>query len=356
MHIYKVLGVMSGTSLDGLDLAYCEIVMDGSWTYKIRSSVTIPYSEKRKKILTSANMLTGEELTSLDMKFGKYIGEECRRFIREHKIEPDIISSHGHTVFHQPKKGFTLQIGNGASIFAQTGIPVVCDFRTQDVAMGGQGAPLVPVGDELLFSEFDACLNLGGFANISTQDGNKRVAWDICAVNVVLNHYANNKGLAFDDRGALARSGKLHVPLLNDLALLAFYKELPPKSLGIEWVKGELMHILERYTISVEDVLHTYVCHIAEQIGITIDRPRSNLGPAKNVLVTGGGAYNDLLIEKIKKNTKASISIPDDATVQYKEALIFAFLGILKWRGEVNVLKSVTGAKEDHSSGVVFGK
>ncbi len=356
MQIYKVLGVMSGTSLDGLDLAYCEIVMDGNWTYKIGSSATIPYSEKRKKILTSANLLTGEELTSLDMKFGKYIGEECKRFIKEYKIEPDIISSHGHTIFHQPKKGFTLQIGNGASIFSETGIPVVCDFRTQDVAMGGQGAPLVPIGDELLFSEFDACLNLGGFANISTQEGNKRLAWDICAVNVVLNHYANTLGFDFDDKGAIARRGKLYDRLLKDLAGLAFYKESHPKSLGIEWVKGELMHVLERYTIPVEDVLHTYVCHIAEQIGITIDSHGSSKGPAKNVLITGGGAYNDLLIEKIKQNTKANISIPDDATIQYKEALIFAFLGVLKWRGEINVLRSVTGAKEDHSSGVVFGK
>lgn len=351
MQIYKVLGVMSGTSLDGLDVAYCEVVMDKNWTYKIRSSVTIPYSEKRKKILASANLLTGEELTSLDMKFGKYIGEECKRFIREHKIEPDLISSHGHTIFHQPQKGFTLQIGNGAFIFAETGIPVVCDFRTQDVAMGGQGAPLVPIGDELLFGDFDACLNLGGFANISTQENGRRVAWDICAVNVVLNHYANAKGLAYDDRGALARSGKLHAPLLKDLTLLAFYKQLPPKSLGVEWVKGELMHILERHTISQEDVLHTYVCHISEQIGITINRSQ-----AKNVLVTGGGSYNDLLVEKIKENTKANLSIPDDATIQYKEALIFAFLGVLKWRGEVNVLKSVTGAKEDHSSGLVYGK
>lgn len=349
MQIYKVLGVMSGTSLDGLDLAYCELVKDEKWTYKILSTVTIPYSEKRKKILQSATLLSGVELTSLHIKFGKYIGEECRKFILQHSLEVDFISSHGHTVFHQPHRGFTLQIGNGANIFAETGIPVVCDFRTQDVALGGQGAPLVPIGDQLLFGDFDACLNLGGFANISTQLNDQRIAWDICAANVVLNHYAQKSGQAFDEDGVLSQSGKLHEGLLNDLRMIDFYQELPPKSLGVEWVQTQLMHILEKYSIPVEDVLHTYVIHIAEIIGITLNKVQ-----AKNVVVTGGGAYNNFLIEKIKEKTEAQVLIPDDLTIQYKEALIFALLGVLRWRGETNVLRSVTGAKHNHSSGVIF--
>lgn len=349
MEIYKVLGVMSGTSLDGLDLAYCELVKEKNWTYKILSTVTIPYSEKRKKILANAHTLKGDELVSLNAKFGKYIGEECKKFILEHQLSPDLVSSHGHTVFHQPQKGFTLQIGNGANILAETGINVICDFRMQDVALGGQGAPLVPIGDQLLFKDYDSCLNLGGFANISAQTKNDRIAWDICAVNVVLNHYASQKGLEFDKDGELARSGNLNDQLFSDLESISFYKESAPKSLGREWIEEGLMHILNRYHISSEDILHTYVCHIAKQIGSSIDHMKS-----KDVLITGGGAYNGFLISKIKENTLANIVIPDDNTVQYKEALIFAFLGVLKWRNEINVLSSVTGSKHDHSSGVIY--
>ena len=342
---------MSGTSLDGLDLAYCELVKDKTWTYQIISSATISYSEKREKILRQAYRLTGEELTALHYKFGKYIGKECKEFIRSHQLEPMLISSHGHTIFHQPQKGFTYQVGSGAAIYAETGIPVVCDFRTQDVALGGQGAPLVPVGDQLLFGEYDACLNLGGFANISAQNGEKRTAWDICAVNVVLNHYANQAGMAFDEDGALARSGKFCEPLFQDLGMVGFYRETPPKSLGIEWVHQQLMHILEKYPIPVVDILHTYVCHIAEIIGTTLDKSH-----AEKILLSGGGSYHRFLVEKIREKTQSTIHVPDDATIQYKEALIFALLGALKWRGEVNILRSVTGARADHSSGVIYGK
>jgi len=351
MEIYKVLGVMSGTSLDGLDLAYCEIVKDKIWTYKILHSATISYSEKRTNILRKAHLLTGEELAALNHKFGKYIGEECEKFISTHHLQPDFISSHGHTVFHQPARGFTLQIGNGPEINTVTGVPVVCNFRVQDVALGGQGAPLVPQGDQLLFSNYDACLNLGGFANISAQVGGKRIAWDICAVNTVLNYYAQQLGKPYDNGGEIAARGNLHVGLLNDLDNISFYKKSPPKSLGIEWVLAELLYITNRYQIQVEDILHTYIHHITNEIGKTITELQ-----AKQVLVTGGGAYNHYLISKIKESTTANIIIPDDDTIQFKEALIFAFLGVLKWRGENNVLSSVTGAKHDHSSGVIYGK
>lgn len=350
MQIYKVLGVMSGTSLDGLDLAYCEFVKDKTWTYKILASATISYSDRRENILKNGISLTSEELVALDAKFGKYIGEEVKKFCVEHNIQPDLISSHGHTIFHQPQRGFTLQIGSGAHIYAETGIPVVCDFRKQDVALGGQGAPLVPVGDKLLFGEYDACLNLGGFANISAQIDKKRIAWDICAVNTVLNLFARELGLKYDEFGVLARSGKRFEPLYNDLLDIPFYQELPPRSLGVEWVKETLLPILNRYLIPVEDKLHTYVLHIANHIGMTIGKAQ-----ASKVLVTGGGTYHQFLMEKIKEHSDAMIIIPDDATIQFKEALIFAFLGVLRVRNENNVLKSVTGASMDHCSGVVYG-
>jgi anhydro-N-acetylmuramic acid kinase len=318
----------------------------------VLAAKTIHYSKKQESILKNAAQLSGRELAALDGKYGKFIGLECKKFINsQHLVDPCLISSHGHTVFHQPAKGFTRQIGHGAYIWAETGLPVVCDFRSQDVALGGQGAPLVPVGDELLFGNFQACLNLGGFANISTQINNKRVAWDICAVNVILNHYANQLGYAFDNSGAIARSGKLHENLLKDLKEIDFYKTLPPKSLGIEWVMEHVLHILEKYPIGVADILHTYICHIAEEIA----KPINDLHTPQ-VLITGGGAYNDFLVEKIKQHTGAIITIPNPTIVEYKEALIFAFLGLLKWRGENNILSSVTGANKDHSSGIIYGK
>jgi anhydro-N-acetylmuramic acid kinase len=352
IEVYKVLGVMSGTSLDGLDLAYCEFVKGDYWSYHIQAAQTIHYSPKQETILKNAAQLSGRELAALDCKYGKFIGSECKKFIHTHLFaEPSFISSHGHTVFHQPSIGFTRQIGHGAYIQAETGLPVVCDFRSQDVALGGQGAPLVPIGDQLLFGNFQACLNLGGFANISTQIENKRIAWDICAVNVVLNQYANQMGFAFDNRGSIARSGSLHEELLNNLKEIHFYKTLPPKSLGIEWVKEQVLHILEKYPMGVSDILHTYTCHIALEIAKTLDDLQ-----IQQVMITGGGAYNDFLIEKIKQYSGAIVSIPNPTIVEYKEALIFAFLGLLKWRGENNVLCSVTGASKNHSSGLIYGK
>lgn len=350
MQVYKVIGVMSGTSLDGLDIAYCELIKEKSWKYKIGATATITYSEKQKMILKRATLLTGEELTALDVKFGKYIGVECKKFIIENKLDPDFISSHGHTVFHKPAIGVTLQIGNGAQIFAKTGLPVVCDFRTQDVALGGQGAPLVPIGDQLLFNDFFACINIGGFANISTQYNKNRIAWDICPVNVVLNYYAKKKGFEFDDGGKLARSGKFHEKLFSALNSISYYSAPSPKSLGIEWVQENIWPLLIKYNLSAEDILHTYVCHIAQCIGVELEK-----SGVKNVLITGGGVYNDFLIAQIKLKTKALITIPDDKTIQFKEALIFAFLAVLKYRGEVNVLKSVTGSTIDHCSGVIYG-
>jgi len=351
MEVYKVLGVMSGTSLDGLDVAYCEFVKADEWEFKIHDCITIPYSPKRINLLKEAIHFRGEHLTALDAKFGQYIGRECKVFIDHHKLEADLISSHGHTIFHQPQHKFTLQIGSGAHIHACTDLPVVCDFRTQDVALGGQGAPLVPIGDELLFGNFGACLNLGGFANISAQVHNKRIAWDIGAVNVVLNPLANKEGHAFDNGGEMAAKGSLHQELLNELDALDFYKQQSPKSLGIEWVQKHINHLLEKYPVPVFDVIHTYTVHIAKQIASTINKLNKN-----SVLVTGGGAYNRFLINTIKQYTNSAIIIPDDKIIQYKEALIFAFLGVLKWRGENNVLSSVTGAKRDHSSGVVYGR
>ncbi|HEV7231909.1 MAG TPA: anhydro-N-acetylmuramic acid kinase [Bacteroidia bacterium] len=349
MNTYTAIGLMSGTSLDGLDIACCTFIYQrGKWRFHISSAKTIAYTPVLKDRLRNADKLDAAGLAEIHTWFGHWMGTRADDFIRKHKLKPLIVSSHGHTVFHQPAKGFTLQIGSGASLAAACGIKTVCDFRSGDVALGGQGAPLVPIGDELLFSEYGYCLNLGGFANISFRDQNERVAFDICPVNIVLNHLTLKLGKAFDKGGALARKGTLILPLLEALNEARFYQKKGPKSLGKEWVWKEVIPLLEKQKASVPDLLHTYCEHIAYQIGIQIL-------PGKNdMLVTGGGAYNDFLMERIRDYAPCEIRIPDNLTVQFREALVFAFLGVLRLRGEHNCLSSVTGARCDSSGGCIY--
>jgi len=259
------------------------------------------------------------------------------------------VCSHGHTILHQPQNGFTLQIGNLPEISKLTQQKVVCDFRVQDVLLGGQGAPLVPIGDRILFSEYDYCMNLGGFSNVSFEENNTRIAFDISAVNTVLNFYANQLGLDYDDKGQISRTGNCNLDLLNELNALEFYQKKHPKSLGFEFVKEIILPIIECYPISIEDKLLTYTEHIAIQIALALPKKKGSM------LTTGGGAYNDFLIERIQFHLpEMSIIIPSKKILEFKEALIFALLGVLKMRGEVNALQSVTGAKYDHSSGVIY--
>ena len=233
-------------------------------------------------------------------------------------------------------------------MYEMLGHTIVCDFRVQDVLLGGQGAPLVPVGDQLLFPQFDYCLNLGGFANISTVIEGERKAYDICAVNTVLNFLAGKLNLPYDEDGRLAASGEVIVELLATLNDLSFYSEKPPKSLGMEWVEREIIPLLDPGQ-PIPSLMKTYVLHAAEQISKEVGNRSKD-----TVLVTGGGAYNSFLIDELKKRTSAQICIPSEEVVNFKEALIFAFLGVLKLRGENNVLCSVTGASKDHSSGKIF--
>jgi anhydro-N-acetylmuramic acid kinase len=340
---------MSGTSLDGLDLVAAEFWQSaGKWKFEIISAKTISYSKEWWHWLSNSPTLLGEKLIELHTKYGCFLGNETKRFIHESGFHPNLIASHGHTVFHQPDLGFTFQIGNGADIAAITGITTVSDFRTGDVALGGQGAPLVPVGDKLLFSEFDFCLNLGGFANISYEENNRRIAFDICPVNFILNHFAEKQGLQYDKNGELGRKGKINAALLKKLNQLNFYQKEPPKSLGREWVEQVFNQELNNFKISDSDKLRTVYQHIAQQIA------RIAAGSGK-MLVTGGGAFNNFLIELISNQTSVEIVIPTKEIVDFKEALIFAFLGVLKINGQNNCLSSVTGAKHDHSSGVIFG-
>ncbi len=348
---YKVIGVMSGTSLDGIDLAHIHFtIKNQKWSFEILESTTIPYTTDCLNKLKIAVDFSEQELMDLNESYTDFLGITIRNFIEENTIsEIDAVCSHGHTILHQPQNGFTLQIGNLPKISTIIGCTTVCDFRVQDVQLDGQGAPLVPIGDRILFSEFDYCLNLGGFSNISFEDNGKRIAFDISPVNTVLNFYANSFGMNYDDKGQLARSGSLNDDLLNELNGLEYYKKSHPKSLGFEFVKEIVLPLMERFPIDVKDKMHTFIEHIAIQTAAALPKKEGKL------LITGGGAYNDFLIERMQAHLhKISITVPDAKTIEFKEALIFALLGVLKLRNQINVLSSVTGAKYDHSSGYIY--
>ena len=352
--IWHVIGVMSGTSLDGVDLVYAKFIKNKTYSFEILKTDTINYSEKWKKSLFEAFNYSGEKLVKLDVDYGKFLGELIQKFIYNNSIKKiDFIASHGHTVFHQPEKNYTLQIGNGAEITAETKIKVICDFRVQDVALGGQGAPLVPIGDQLLFNDYRYCLNLGGFSNISFEKNDKRFAFDICPVNIVMNHYTRKIGKEFDDGGKMASEGVLNNDLLTALNNLSFYVDEKPKSLGYEFVVDMIIPMIDKYNLSTEDILRTFVEHVAMQLAGVLNRNSVKKENCK-VLVTGGGAFNDFLIKRLKSFTFVEVVIPDKEIINFKEAMIFAFLGVLKDQNEVNCLKSVTGARKDHSSGVLF--
>jgi anhydro-N-acetylmuramic acid kinase len=349
----KAVGLMSGTSLDGLDLVAVGFWQTGEkWNFHIEAAETVDYSAEWKNRLKNAPELSGEELIQLHTEYGRFLGNETKRFIAQNHFQPDIIASHGHTIFHQPEKGFTFQAGSGFEIAAVSGITTIADFRSGDVALGGQGAPLVPVGDRHLFSEYEYCLNLGGFANISFEKNGKRIAFDLCPVNIILNHFAEKQGFAFDKNGEMGRKGKVNSALLNKLNQLDFYHAEPPKSLGREWVEKVFMPVLNDFEITEEDKLRTVYEHIAQQIAGIIGGGTDKGGG--KMLVTGGGAFNAFLIELISGKTPVELVIPAKEIVNFKEALIFAFLGVLRLKDQINCFASVTGAKKDSCSGVVF--
>ena len=340
---------MSGTSLDGLDICFAKFRrLNSEWKFSILHAETLPYSSVWEEKLKNSIHLNAEELLALNSEYGFYLGEKVKEFITKNSLlEIDLIASHGHTVFHQPPRHFTLQIGDGRAIKILNKIPVVYDFRSQDVLMGGNGAPLVPIGDELLFSEFDACLNIGGFSNISTRNEGKRIAFDICPVNIVLNKFAQLLHQKYDEYGNLAKNGIINEEILATLNSIEFYQKTPPKSLGIEWVNENIFPKL--FDETPENILATFTEHIADQIATVF-----NDYQLKNVFFTGGGTYNSFLLEKIKLKTETEIIVPDKRIIDFKEALIFGLMGVLRFNNEINVLSSATGSSADHCSGLII--
>jgi len=346
---YKAIGLMSGTSLDGLDLAYCHFNKDDSgWHFSILKAETIAYPSKWIHHLQTCHNLDGYSLLKLHKDYGKFLAEKVNRFVTGHSLKPDLLASHGHTVFHNPSEGVTFQLGNGFVLAAETGIPVVYDFRSADVALGGQGAPLVPIGDRLLFSEYEICLNLGGFSNLSFEKEGNRLAFDPSPANLALNFLMKLFNKEFDKDGIKGRKGKIDSKLLEELNQLPYYQQTGARSLGREWLEESFSPVLNRSNLPPLDKLRTVYEHIAMQITRSI----SKLSKGK-LLITGGGAHNKFLVERIAAHTGHEIVLSEKKITDFKEALIFAFLGVLRMRNEVNCLASVTGANKDHSAGVV---
>ncbi len=355
---YNVIGVMSGTSLDGVDIVYVKFTeRDGTWTYELLDFRTIPYNDQMKEMLITAEKKRANGFAILHSDFGRFLGKLIKYFIYTKDLKPDLIASHGHTIFHQPQNRLTVQIGNGAAIAAFCNTPVACNFRTTDVALGGQGAPLVPIGDRYLYQEYDYCLNLGGIANISFEKSSQikeRIAGDIVPCNIILNHLAEKLGMEYDNEGTIARKGNVDTELLLSLNKLKYYSQPFPKSLGKELITEQ--HIVELVSskIGIEDKLRTVNEHIAQQISKVILEDKKKNPDYTKMLVTGGGAFNKLLVELLQKQCPVEVVIPDENLVNYKEAIIFGLLGVLRLRGEINCLKSVTGASRDSVGGAIY--
>lgn len=357
---YRVIGIMSGSSLDGLDLAYVELEeTGGKWTFEIKAAKCISYSQEWLQKLQQSASLTAYDYLLLHASYGKFIGEQVNQFIDEndlhHRVQ--LIASHGHTTFHAPGLGMTAQLGDGAAIAATTEINVVSDLRGVDVALGGQGAPIVPIGEKLLFSEYSFCLNLGGIANLSYKGAEGYVAFDVCAANRVLNMLAKTAGKEYDEGGATAATGKVFTPLLTRLNALNYYSQPNPKSLANSFGTDEVYPLINGFDISIADKLRTYVEHIVMQITYAIQKTTGNFTESSKLLVTGGGAFNKFLIQRLitaLQPFNIEVTIPDATLINFKEALVMALIGALRWREEYNVLNTVTGAKRSSIGGAVW--
>lgn len=342
MNAYRAVGVMSGSSLDGLDVVLCDFQIDQSWSFEIVAANTYPFPANLNDDLKECRSFNDGQIKNIDLALGDWIGSRVLDLISEHD-EPDLVASHGHTVFHQPHLGYTLQIGNGERIARTTGIKTVSNFRSLDVSLGGQGAPLVPAGEKYLFPQYDACVNLGGIANI-TLLADPLAAYDIAPCNQILNFYSKKLGKPFDNEGIMAQSGRFLNEWHDQLKEIEYFNLKPPKSLSNEWVQNTFLDNSPEGEPS--DYLFTFCEFLSDQIAMSLSQ-------LQTVLITGGGTHNSYLIDRIRSKTDAQIVIPEQVIVDFKEALIFAFLGVLKLRNEVNVFSSVTGASRDSVSGEI---
>ncbi len=358
---FLVLGLMSGSSLDGLDLAACifDVKMDATGVpriaWKMLACETMPFSSEWAKQLQDAPHFSAKELLEIHQSFGKYLGEQCHIFIKKNKLKPDFISSHGHTVFHHPERGFTCQIGDGAAIAAMTKLPVVADFRTMDIALGGQGTPIAPAADKYLFPGYDFYLNIGGISNITTTLNQNLIAFDIAPANQALNFLAQQVGLAYDKDGLLAAKGKVNLELKAALDSLDYFTQAYPKSLDNQWIKQHYSSIFQQYNCSIPDKLCTACHQQAEQISQTVhELQKLEHKKQYSMLVTGGGAFNSFLMAKIKEKSGLEIVLPSPEIIGFKEAVLMGLMGVLRWLEIPNCFASVTGAERDSIGGGIY--
>lgn len=356
--VYRAIGIMSGSSMDGLDLVFTELLEErGQWSFEIIAADCYSYSQDWITKLKAATTLSALDYQLLHAEFGHYLGREVNRFIEEKQLhfKVGLIASHGHTTFHLPAKKMTAQLGDGAALAAVTALPVVSDLRALDVAFGGQGAPIVPIGEKLLFPQYSLFLNIGGIANISFNHKGKYIAFDVCPANRVLNMLAGLKGKEYDEEGAWAASGQVHQPLLDQMNALDYYEQSYPKSLANSFGTDEIFPLIQSYGLEPGDALRTYVEHIVYQVKNAVQQ--QEMESEGRLLVTGGGAFNTFLVQRLQeelKNHRIEVVVPSDDIVKYKEALVMALIGVLRWRQEYNVLSSVTGAQRDSIGGAVW--
>ena len=359
--VYRAIGLMSGSSLDGLDIAFVEFTESmGKWSYNVEASDCIGYTAEWKEKLAAATKCTAYEYLLLHAAYGKYLGQQVNEFIDKnhlhHRVQ--LIASHGHTTFHAPHLGMTAQLGDGAALAAETAINVISDLRALDVAFGGQGAPIVPIGEKLLFSDYPFCLNIGGICNISYKKQDSYLAFDVCPANKVLNMLAHQHGKEYDEYGQLAESGNIITPMLTHLNSLPYYAQPYPKSLANSFGIEEVYPVIESYSERAINKLRTYTEHITMQVAYAVQhlvqRPLDT--PAK-MLVTGGGAFNTFLIKRLSHALQPyniEIEVPAAQVVNYKEAIVMALIGVLRWREEYNVFNTVTGALRSSIGGAVW--
>lgn len=353
---YRVLGIMSGTSLDGVDFALCSFNKKGlEWNFKIEEAKTVPYTRKWRKQLSTAHLLDGVSLIDLHVRYGKFLGKQSVAFIRASgHSKPDFISSHGHTIFHQPDSGFNFQLGEGSALSASSGLPVICDFRSLDIQLGGQGAPLVPIGDRLLFSQYDVCVNLGGIANFSFEHKGQRLAWDICFVNMGLNELAHHAGYSYDRDARISKKGEVNQPLFKKLLTLNRKIGRDHPSLAREHFEKLFMPVITsaEQSVSIPTILRTFVEYASYSIAEAIKSAKG-----RTVLLTGGGAFHPILVDRIRHFCSGNILIQPGSPqiINFKEAILFAFLGVLNREGIPNALRSVTGASRDSCGGICVG-
>ncbi len=358
--VYRVIGLMSGSSLDGLDIVYAELEESGNkWNYAIKEATSIPYNQEWLYKLRSAPSLSAYDYLLLHGAYAKFIGNRVNKFIDAHELhhKVQLIASHGHTVFHVPHLGMTSQLGDGATIAATTGINVVSDLRIMDVALGGQGAPIVPIGEKLLLKDYLYCLNLGGIANISCNTVGGYIAFDVCPANRVLNMLAAKEGKSYDDEGQIAKSGSVNSALLIKLNDLSYYTLPYPKSLANDFGTEIVFPLIESFAVSTADALRTYVEHIVQQVSRAINTIHQPSANHRQLLVTGGGAFNNFLTDRLQNALRVfniSFIIPDNNLIQFKEALIMALIGVLRWREEDTVISTVTGAARSSIGGAVW--